>query len=374
MPRDRTSLFLSRERIEALGAWRSPEPNAVSLYLPVDASGSYAAALDRLIRDTPKNSLPAVDVERIVRYVRGRFVPGNRRGLCAFSCAKYGLFETFASPDPFHASLSAAETVDIAPLAAASSLYRRFLLLLADAERARFVESHLGEWEELEDSFADSARLDAASLAGRAEHWRRRRGCALFVLGIPPALRSELEPLLPAELREALIVEPLLASDRPVEAAAELVAHQERKALKMHERVLVERFLEELREGGAVAGLEPTAAALQQGCARFLLIAAGYAKMGRCCPQCGRLSVAHRACPWCFRATAPVLDVVSELAERAAAAGVEVCRVEADPRFEAAGRIGACLAVPAAAPREEVPERRALRGLFATKRTAARRP
>ena len=98
----------------------------------------------------------------------------------------------------------------------------------------------------------------------------------------------------------------------------------------------------------------------------------GYAKMGRCCPACGRLSVNHRSCPFCFRATAPVLDLVAELTDRAAAAGVEVLLVNGDARFDAAGRIGVCLAVHRTQRRAEVPEGRALRGLFAQKRTSPR--
>ena len=137
---------------------------------------------------------------------------------------------------------------------------------------------------------------------------------------------------------------------------------------------LVRGFLKDLPRGGAVAGLEAVATALQQGRVRVLLVRDGYAKLGRCCPSCGRLSVDHRSCPRCFRATLTLLDVVAELAERAAAAGVKVVRVGADPGFDAAGRIGARLSVPAEAPRAEIPVERALRALFAMKRAPELRP
>jgi hypothetical protein len=378
MSSDSLSLFLSRERAEALAAWRSSELNVVSLYLPVDESGVYPAILDRLIREAPAADPRArgltQDLERLSRFVRSRFVPGARRGLCAFSCVKYGVFEAFASPEPFHASLTVADLPELGPLSAARRQYRRFLVLLADGSGARFMESHLGEWEELESLTGDFAGGDLARLSSRAEHWRVARGAELLVLGASATIHAALEPLLTARLRDGLIHEPVLAPDRPNQAVIERIAHNEREARKVRESVLVERFVVELGEGGAVAGLEAVAAALQQGCVQVLLVAGGYAKMGRCCPACGRLSVDHRSCSWCFRATEPVLDIVAELAERAAAAGVEVFRVAADRRLDAAGRIGACLAVPGAARPADVPMGRALRALFATKRAAPPRP
>jgi hypothetical protein len=113
--------------------------------------------------------------------------------------------------------------------------------------------------------------------------------------------------------------------------------------------------------------LEAATVALQQGCAKLLLIRDGYTKMGRCCPACGRLSVNHRACPWCFRVTDALLDLVGELADRAVAAGIEVFRVRGDARFDQAGSIGVVLGFPVAAPRPLVPQSRVLRAHFATK-------
>jgi hypothetical protein len=375
MSSDFPSFFLSAERADSLSAWRSAEKNVVNLRLPVDSAGSYPAALDRLMHDAsaagPLKAL-AQDLERIVRFVRGQFVPGPRRGLCVVSCAKYGLFEAFASPEPFNAALSISTRPELNALSTIQRDYRRFLVLLADARQARFLEVHLGESCELETLSGDLTGGDAAALAVRAEELRRARRADRFVLGAPPALHAALESRLSPELRNGLILEPLLGPDRPAAAVTERVAHNEREARKVRETVLVQRFLDDLRSGGAVAGLEPAAAALQQGRARLLLVRDGYAKMGRCCGACGRLSVDHRSCPWCFRATLPVLDLVGELADRASAAGVEVFRVSADARFDAAGRIGVCLAASPAARRSSVPEARALRGLFALKRTSPR--
>lgn len=371
MTSDPPSLFLDAERFDALTDWRSPETNVVSLYLPVDAAGAYPAALTRLIRES-STADPALrrlsnDLERAERFVRGQFVPGGRRGLCVFSCLKYGIFEAFASPEPFSPSLTASRKPALGPLAAVCRQRKRFLVLLVDERRARFLDVHLGEWQELESLPGDFAPGSLAPLAVRAEHWRRVRRCDRFVLGAPAPAHAELESLLGEELLDGLILEPLLGPDRPNEAVTERVAHNESEARKVRQEVLVQRFLDELRDGGAVAGLEPAAAALQQGCAKLLLVQDGYAKMGRCCPSCGRLSVSHRSCPWCFRATEPVINLVAELADRASAAGVEVFHVDAHARFDAAGRIGVCLSVPPSAKKADVPTGRALRALFALK-------
>jgi hypothetical protein len=364
------SLFLSADRADALSAWRSPEANVANLLLPIDAAGAYPEALDRLIREAHAGGAAMrshpLDLDRMVKFVRGQFVPGARRGLCIVSCVKYGLFEAFASPEQFGPSLTASSRPQLHALSAVRREYKRFLVLLADARQARFLEIHLGESCELEARAVSGGTL--ASLAARAEDLRRSRRADRLVLGAPPELHAALEPLLSPELRDGLILEPMLGPDRPAAAVTERVAHNEREARKVRESVLVQRFLDDLRDGGAVAGLEAAAAALQQGCARLLLVRDGYAKMGRSCDSCGRLSVNHRSCPFCFRSTVPVLDLVAELADRAGAAGVEVCRVTDDARFDAAGRIGVCLAVPQAR-RPDVPTARALRGLFAMKRS-----
>ena len=371
------SLFLSAERADALSAWRSPEANVATLRLPVDEAGAYPSMLERLLREAPAADAAlkplTLDLDRIARFVRSEFVPGARRGLCVVSCAKYGVFETFASPEPLTASLTASARAELSSLTSLQRDYKRFLVLMLDARRARFVEVHLGESWEIADIPVELGVEGLAGLAARAEDLRRSRRTDRFVLGAPAELAAALEPLMPPELRDGLILEPVLGPDRPAAAVTERVAHNEREARKVRETVLVQRFLDELRDGGAVAGLDASAAALQQGCVKLLLVQDGYVKMGRCCPACGRLSVDHRSCPWCFRATSPVMDLVGELADRAAAAGVEVFRVGAEARFDAAGRIGVCLATPKGpAKKAEVPTARALRGLFAQKRATLR--
>jgi hypothetical protein len=359
-------LFLSAERADALAAWRSSEPNVVSLYLPVDAAGEYPAVLERMIREGRETD-PLLrgldgDLDAVARFVNETFEPGPRRGLCVLSCRKYGLFEAVALPEAPNPALIAAERPVLGPLSAVRRRHRRFLVLLANERRARFVECYLGESSEIENRAEGPSGQGPAALAARAEAVRRARRADLFVLGAPPPLQAALEPHLSDDLREELIPEPLLGPDRPNSVAADRVAHREREAAQVRQSVLVQRFLDDLERGAAVAGLEAAAAALQEGRAVALLVREGWAKMGRCCPGCGRLSVDHRSCPWCFKPTETVLDLVAELADRADAAGVEVVRVGPDPRFDSAGRIGVLL--PEAAPKKEVPAGRALRGLF----------
>ncbi len=370
MPPEPTSLFLSAERAAALAAWRSPEQDVVSLHLDVDAAGAYPSALCRLLREAqasqPRLRALARDVERLEEFVRGEFSPAGRRGLCAVSCAKRGLFEAFALPEPLKPSLTVSDRPAVRPLESLGARYRRFLVLLVDDGRARFVELHLGEATEVEAHDGGALAADPDALARRAAALAAARGADRLVLGASLQRLAAFKAALPANLCSELIFEPLLGPDRPLEAVAERVRHNERESLKLREAVLVRRFMEELKVGGAVAGLEAVAAALQQNCVKRVFVREGWAKMGRRCPACQRLSLDHRSCPWCFRATEHVFDVVAELIDRAVEAGVEVDPVALHPDFDGVGRIGAELSTPAAR-RKETPTGRALRALFALK-------
>lgn len=363
-------LFLSAARIEALAAFHSKEPDAVSLHLAVDAGGLYPSKLHQLTTDArrdPKMKLLGRDLDRIEAFVASEFVPGPHRMAAVYSCAKRGLFETFALPQPFKSSLSVGATLDLKPLTALVGQYHRFVALLLGPDKARFIELHMGQAVELDALEGDFIGLDGlGAVASRAATLARERRFDRLILGAPPNLEAALIPLLDAELQKDLILEPVLGPERPIDAVLERVIHNEQQARRVRESVLVHRLLDEARQGGAVTGLEAVAAAVQQGCVSRVLVRDGYAKMGRSCPKCGHLSVDHRSCPWCFKATEMVLDVVGELISRALELGCEVYRVMHDPRFDGICRVGAELKVPQAKPAEP-PTGRALRALYQTK-------
>ena len=363
-------LFLSAARIEALAAFHSQEPDAVSLHLAVDHGGLYPSALHQLTADArrdPRMKLLGRDLDRIEHFIAAEFVPGPHRMAAVFSCAKRGLFESFALPQPFKNSLTVGPTLDLRPLTALGGQYHRFVALLLGPAKARFVELHMGQAFELDTLEGDFIGLDGLGAgAARAATLARERRFDRRILCAPPNLEAALVPLLDSTLQTDLILEPVLSPDRPTDAVLERVIHNEQQARRVRESVLVHRLLDEARQGGAVTGLEAVAAAVQQGCVSRVLVRDGYAKMGRSCPKCGHLSVDHRSCPWCFRATEMVLDVVGELVSRSLDLGVEIYRVMHDPRFDGVCRIGAELKVPVAKPAEP-PTSRALRGHFATK-------
>ena len=365
-----TPLFLSAARIEALAAFHSLEPDAITLHLAVDGGGLYPSTFHQLAaeaRKNPKMKLLNRDLDRIEAFIASEFVPGPHRMAAVFSCAKRGLFETFALPQPFKSSLTVGEKLDLRPLTALGGQYHRFVALLLGAKKARFVELHMGQALELEELTGDFNTLDGlGAVASRAATLARERRYDRLILGAPAALEAALVPLLDPVLQKDLILEPVLGPDRPVEAVLERVLHNERQARSVRETVLVHRLLDEARQGGAVTGLEAVAAAVQQGCVARVLVRDGYAKMGRACPKCGHLSVAHRSCPWCFCATDMILDLVSALGDKALDAGCELYRIMHDTRFDGVCRIGAELKVPVNKP-VVPPTSRALRGHFAMK-------
>lgn len=362
-------LFLSAARMDALGAFRSPEPDVISLHLALDEGGLYPGALRQLLKEQASRLKPfSGDLARLERFVTSEFVPGGHRGLALYSCAKRGLFEAFGLPQAVKSDVLVDECLDLAPLRALSGQYYRYGALLAGPGGARFVEIFLGGCAELgrrDEPLGDVDSLGRVTAQVRA--LARERRFDRLIVGADAGLAARIASLLDPALQKDLILEPLLGPDRPVETVLERVRHNEREARRVTESVLVTRLLDEAREGGAVTGLEAVAAALQQGCVSRVLVRDGYAKMGRACTACGHLSVDHRSCPWCFKSTDTVLDLVEELVSRALAAGCEVFRVMHDPRFDGLCRIGAELKAPKAVGARPVPTGRALRGRFRMK-------
>ena len=364
-------LFLSAARIEALAAFRSLEPDAVSLHLAVDTGGLYPSVLQKIIgeaRHDPRMKLLSRDLDRIQRFVASEFVPEQHRLAAVYSCAKRGLFETFALPQTFKSSLHAAQTLDLRPLTAIAEQYHRFVVLLLGPAKARFVEIHMGEAIEFDALEGDFAALDGlGAVASRAATLARERRFDRLILGAPQALETALVALLDPELQKDLILEPVLGPDRPVDAVLDRVVHNENQARRVRESVLVHRLLDEVRQGGAVTGLDGVCAAVQQGCVSRVLVRDGYAKMGRICAKCGHLSIDHRSCPWCFRATDTILDLVDELVDKAIELGCEVFRMMHDERFDGVCRIGAELKVPSLPKTSQAAASHALRTRFAMK-------
>ncbi len=365
-----TPLFLSAARIEALAAFRSLEPDAVTLHLAVDGGGLYPSTFHQLASDArrdPRMKTLGRDIDRIEAFIKSEFVPGPHRLAAVYSCAKRGLFETFALPQPFKSSLTVAETLDLRPLTALAGQYNRFMALLLGPDKARFVELHMGQAVELEAMSGDFDGLDGlGAVAQHAATLSRERRFDRLILGAPDAISSAFLPLLDPALQKDVILEPVLGPERPVEAVLERVLHNERQARSVRESVLVHRLVDAARQGSALIGLDAVAAAIQEGKASRVLVRDGYTKMGRACPKCGHLSVANRSCPWCFCATDMVLDLVSELGNKALDAGCELYRIMHDARFDGVCRIGAELKVAVSKPAAP-PTSRALRGHFAMK-------
>ncbi|MBI3288601.1 MAG: hypothetical protein HYZ74_03680 [Elusimicrobia bacterium] len=356
-----TDLYLSAARIEALTAFRSPQPDVLSLHLPVDSAGLYPSILQQITADArraPEFKAFGRDLEKIERFVASDLVPGPHRFTAVYSCTKRGLFEAIVLPQAFKGTLSAGATLNLRPLSALDGQYQRFGVLLVSASSARLLEIHMGQAVELHalpGDFGDAWGL--ASVAAYVSAAARKRRFDRLVLGTSAQLESILAPLLDAPLQKMLISEPMLGPSDSLETVLARIAHNERQAHRVRESVLVHRLLRKASSGGAAVGLGSVAAAVQKRRASRVLVRDGYARMGRCCPRCGHLSVDHRSCPWCFCATEAVLDLVGELVDKALGAGCEVFRITHDPRFDSVCRIAAELNAPLAdeAPRPRAP-------------------
>lgn len=92
-------LFLSAARVKALAAFSSQEADSVSLHLAVDGGGMYPSTFNQHAaeaRRDPAMKMLDRDVDLIEKFVTTEFVPGQHRLAAVYSCAKRGLFETFA--------------------------------------------------------------------------------------------------------------------------------------------------------------------------------------------------------------------------------------------------------------------------------------
>jgi peptide subunit release factor 1 (eRF1) len=339
----------------------------VSLYLDVDGRrhvrpADYEAVFERMAKPHVAPSQPDVvkRIHRIRRHVGAGFDRSTVRGVAAFCGTK--LWETVELPVPVRNQLVVDGSPHVAQLEGVLDNHERLGVLLADRQRARVFVFELGRLVDKTELFDglprhedDKGDWDRDHVhdhqAAAAQHHLRRAASALFeahqeqpldhvVVAAPEEIANDLERQLHPYLRERLAARlglPVTAPDSRVRDAVEEVEAQVERDRKG-------ALVEQLRAGnGAVAGLDPTLAALTQRRVGTLLVSAGYATPGWHCDACGHLGSKGRRCPSCEATMAAVDDVVEAAVEHAllSSCRVEVCEGNAD--LDVMGRIGGLL-------------------------------
>lgn len=364
-------------RIRDLAGFKGEAAPVTSVYLDVDGrrrirARDYELALERMIRPVREREHQdgresvCADLKRIEAHVKAGIDRSHTRGLAVFSCSAHDFWEVVELAVPVRDRLVVNHTPYVRELEAVVAQHERFVVLLADRQRARLFLFQQGELLEKQEQFDGLPRHDddggqlgkdqvAGHTAAAAQRHLRRAAAAAFglyqeqgfdhlVVGGPDEITAELERELHAYLRERIAARLHLtvhASDDEIRQAAEDV---EAAVQRAREAALVDRLRQALGSGGAgVAGLVAVLDALVARRVDILLVSEGFEAPGWRCRTCAWVGTRGRRCPLCGNEMDQVADVVEEAVEEALAQACKlaICRDSAD--LDVLGRVGALL-------------------------------
>lgn len=343
--------MIASKHLSELLNFKAPTPSIVSVYLEIDGNRAFTGALRQLLKaagggDDALSPLHE-DFKRIERFVETEFDPAAFRGLAVFSSKRFGLWRVCPLPQPVKTKLQIAERPFLAPLLSMTDQHHRFGVVLAGPGRASFLEVFMGQIKEYEEMAVCGETIEEheflKDISRKLDGLARNQGFQRIIVGVTPELSLKLVNHLHSSLQHNLILDTELEPEMTAAAILERILACEDQARQVRETVLVHRLLDAVKGGArlGVLGLDRTLDALQKGQVRLLLVRDGYAKMGRCCPECGKLSLAWTKCLDCGRATETVFNLVAEMIDRALASGCEVFRLFHDTPLDNLGKIGA---------------------------------
>lgn len=379
--------MISVEELTRLIEW-PPHPGSpvLSVYLTTDPSKSgnanvrrgFEAVLQNLRRaietqltDEPRREHFAADAAAVSQFV-AQHEP-QERGLVLFSDASEHLFWSRGLRLCLREEARWDEVPYLRPLLEVLDEYERWGVVLTEHGRSRLFTIFMGEVEEHVDAFLPEHLRRLTSIG--TDHlwsqkpfqqkvevhakWHLKEAARLLdrltsdyafdrlILAGPEEPTAELYRLLPKRLRTRVIGRVALpfsaGGDAVLKATEGIIEETERKA----EREVVAALLDDAaKKRQAVAGLEPTLLACQEGRIYRLVYVDGLRESGGRCAACGALCAEGcRACPWCGGTLTRIGDLIDALARQVIDAGgkVEVVRGEAARLLDPAGRIGAQL-------------------------------
>jgi peptide chain release factor subunit 1 len=293
-----------------------------------------------------------------------KVLPG--RGLALFSCQSVGLWRLFVLPVLVRDRLEVGDRPFLRPLAMILDEFESYLVVLVNAESARFIKVYLGTATgvaEIENSVPPATgdivektghRHDtylhrhAKSVVSRVEaYWREHRVDWLVIGGVEEAL-GEVRDQLPKALHERLVAEMHLSPQADLNNVLEHVLKIEREQEQKLEVQRVEDLITTaMRGGAAVLRIEETLLAIVEGRVQLLIVDEEFAAAGWECPNCRFLGVtAEERCPLCGSAVNAEADVVEVALERLFEqdGSIEVLRAaQARQTLAQYGQIGAML-------------------------------
>ena len=349
-------------------------PNRVlSLYLNTDPSEGNADIHRQHLRALLRQVDLVEDKERIERYFEHEF-DWDGRSVAVFSCQPDQWFRSYSLAIPIRSRIWADDHPHIKPLVDLLDAYGGYGVALVDKQGARFFYFHLGELIEQEGYLGEDVRHTKrggassfpgrrGGVAGRTNYVeevveRNAREAAEFatrffteknVRRILIGGTDENINLFRNQLPKAW--QSLIVGTFPMSMTAshtdvlERAMQVGREAEKKHESKLVEAVVTAAAKGsGAVAGLEETLTALNEGRIQNLLFLEGLREPGFQCTHCGYLtSVEIETCPYCGGDVKHIPDVIELAVFRVMQNGGEVEVLREDGDLAKYGHIGALL-------------------------------
>lgn len=336
------------EQLRELLAFRCPEPSVLSVQLAIGASDHRRALGGALQALRPVDTAARLeDLKRVEQFVEHDYQPGSERGLVLFSAKRRGLWRVCPLPEPVKTRIQIGQRPSLAALVNQSDQYHRYGVAVLGGSRARFLEIFMGRHREYEERRPQNGRAGSfvGDTASAIERLTRSQGFDRIVLCAPSELESAMVDRLRPVVQNNLILDQTLTTSMPAEQIARRVQTAEAEARRVRESVLAHRLVDEAGAGPrAVLGLARTLWSFENAPIRSLFVRDGFAKMGRCCAGCGRLSLLDGKCVSCGRPTVAVFNVVEELAQRALDRNAELVRLLHPSPLDNHGHIGALLA------------------------------
>jgi peptide subunit release factor 1 (eRF1) len=380
--------MITREELRRLAQVESPAGCAVSFYFqpktPQDRSHREETILVKdLVGEALRQAERAgnhqglrEDLKRVLQTAEGLY--GNHsRGRAIFACQEKGIWlEMDVPPRLGRAQLKVNSRFHLRPLVTAQSGVQRVCIGLLNQLKGRIFEMNCGdlvgeELRQLPDlefgRLAKTGRSDGylGYEAGHRErhaekevisHYKQfadslkmlleRDRFDVLLVGCHDEAWPELEPLLPASLRQRLqgrfVVDPMAASAEDVRAHAARILEEKRE---QYLRALVREVIGQAhRNSRGAVGLRHVLKALERQEVQTLVVGNGFQAPAAECTNCRHLDLRMAPdCAVCGQPTRELRDLTDALVDLALHNGAEIEFITGDPDLEKAGHIGALL-------------------------------
>lgn len=376
---------LSADLVQQLARWRGGhEHGVITLYLNVDGRENirpedYRVHLDAMIRDAvskDKRATVADTLVRISNFVANEFERGNNRGLAIFADSEE-LWQVVPLPVPVNDHLVVNMTPHVRQLETLLDEYEPTGVLLTDKQRARLMVIEMGRVVEREEIIDPLPRHDDDKGDWEKDHVKnhssviaqqhfRNAAQAMFDLyqrrhfnHLVIFAADEASPEIKRQLHDYLSQKVVGCLPLPMNTSDEEIISLAFDMTQMAERKREGEFVDRLRAAvstsgvsgkpindatsSAVAGLDPTLAAIYEKRVETLLVSQGFVAEGWRCTDCSYIATVGRKCRMCGSSMTLVEDVIEEAVEDALGqkCRVEFCSDNAD--LDVMGRIGALL-------------------------------